>query len=430
MAYLAELDQLPKQGVSFPFYRDEEEDYLTPPDLRSAGPPSDAFLSAPSTPDLFGTVVKDANPTNPPRVKAAYEGVQAVNAQRPERKPAGFWRTLAGIGAGLGAGYANANSAAKGLPHGNGVAGIMDAVTHPGYAGKMADWQQKQQDALQTLKAAEAADKGEQDYLSEPVKRDYLTAETAHMGANTDKIHHDIAEEKAHDRYLTLKDGSVYDTKNQSTIWKPQTPPDERLAFATQHGWDPKDPAIQGWIMDGKSPTDQKPDRIQLIQGDNGWFSYDTVTHKADPIKGPTKNSKPDPLADDRLRIQAQEDSQKRLFTHQDVKADQNEIDRLQGQEQKLHKLRGALGRELRKKDDEYVNDPVTGRPMLDGNKKPMRKKQVWSQLQDQYDQATTQVQDLQEQQKRLHRRNLPGGAPAPAGGGGSIREQLGFPPK
>ncbi len=412
-AYLADLDQIRRWSADA--NEDDPEEYLPstptptpPPTVSSASDPEEDSPSDAGSP-LFGSPAKPTVGARSARVNSAYDAVQSVNAERPVRTKPGLWRTLATLGVGLGAGYSNATGKFK---HQD-VGGIVENGINGPYNRKMSDWQQKQKDSLETLKAAQEADKEEQDYLDAPVKRDEMSANAEYLRSHTDLNKHQIQGDKARDRYLTLKDGSVYDTRNQSTIWKPQTPPEERIAFAKQQGWDPSDPAIQGWIMDGKSPGDTRPDRVQMITGDDGIYAYDTVTKQKTPtgIKPPAKT---DPIVLENMRENARDDADNRRFDQQNRRNDQTEIDRLQNEEQKLHKLRGALGREMLKGDNDFVNDPVTGKPMLDGNKKPLRKKQVWQQLQDQYDQATAQAQDLNAQQKRLAQRNGGGASSDP----------------
>lgn len=405
-SYLADLDQLRNNSAD---PEEDDQDYLNPPppspSINSSDPEEDD--SAPAS-KLFGTPIKSA--AAQPRVKAAYDAVQSVNAERPTRTKPGFWRTLASLGVGLGAGYSNAGGKFKQQDVGQ----IVENGINGPYNRKMSDWQQKQKDAQETLKAAQEADKGEQEYLDAPVKREEIQANTDYLHSHTDLNRHQIDSEKARDRYLTLKDGSVYDTKNQSTIWKPQTPPDERIAFAKQQGWDPNDPAIQGWIMDGKSPGDTRPDRVQMVQGGDGFFhAYDTVTKQDTKLGIPTV-PKTDPMAMELQREDARANAQQNQFDQNNRRTDQLEIDKLQAQEQKLHHLRGAIGREMRKTDNEVLSDPETGKALFGKDKKPMRRKdappEYWDAMRERLDQATAQATDLNEQQQRLARRNGGGG--------------------
>lgn len=397
-SYLADLDQLRNNSAD---PEEDDQDYLNPPppppSINSSDPEEDD--SAPAS-KLFGTPIKSA--AAQPRVKAAYDAVQSVNAERPTRTKPGFWRTLASLGVGLGAGYSNAGGKFKQQDVGQ----IVENGINGPYNRKMSDWQQKQKDAQETLKAAQETDKGEQEYLDAPGKRaqtdantDYLHAETDWRKAEADKSRHQKpdgpkaihTETKVNGatgkmvQIVTYDDGTVQTT--------PLDIADEKKPKKVQSSRD---------IVDAKGKV------TQLI-------TYEDGSSEEKPVNA-TSAPKTDPLADDRLRIQAQEDSQRRTFDHQNTVNDQHEIDRLQTDEQKLHKLRGAIGREMRKGDNDMVNDPVTGKPMKDAAGKPVRKKQAWQSLQDQYDQATTQAQELQEQQKRLMRRNGGGASSDPLG--------------
>lgn len=135
-------------------------------------------VAKPSTP--AAPAESKPNPFGKPRATKAYEDLQNVQKQRPEKPKPSLWRTLAGIGTGFGIGYANAGGRIRPVDPTPAMRGIM----YGDYDERTAQWEDQVKHARENLDAARAADQDELEYLEAPVKQENLSAQTATMRAN------------------------------------------------------------------------------------------------------------------------------------------------------------------------------------------------------------------------------------------------------
>lgn len=182
----------------------DEEQALTPEFSRIESPPPEA--------SVFGTPVAGSakTPTQTPGQIAAARAAELAG-QRPERPKPGFWRTLGSIGAGLGAGYANATG--KNMPQVD-VGAVMDNIKYGGYNRKVGDWANTTADAERKAKDLMLAEKEAKDNATQVSTANLQDSQATYYKAHALQL----AKEK-NVRYIKLPGSAgIYDTQTETII--------------------------------------------------------------------------------------------------------------------------------------------------------------------------------------------------------------------
>lgn len=112
------------------------------------------------------------------KAEAAWERVDQMASERPERPKPGFWRNLAAFGAGTVAGYLNADGRVRSRVD---VPQVVNRVRFGDYDIKRADWGEKVGAATAAAKAAEAGEMRNERSRRTSAYEEFMTAQAEKM---------------------------------------------------------------------------------------------------------------------------------------------------------------------------------------------------------------------------------------------------------
>ncbi len=390
---------------------EDPEQVLTPEYTRISSPPPEARV--------FGTPVS-ASPAGlapPTPAETARTKAADIAGQRPQRPKPGFWRNLAAIGAGFGAGYSNATGKPN-MPQVD-VGAVMDNVKYGDYNRKVHNWAEQENDAALQAEQLGKAEAEQKANAAQASTANYQNAGARHLDALSEALQY----EKADKPYVSIGPRGTLNTSTGQIIGAPgpAAPKEPTNAFEAglrteraRLGRDLTLPEIaEVHKQTGGTGTVPNVPPAQLAMRaagkTTGVAEIDALTAKeAGSVLDRNNPEKPDPFALIGAREDAIDARTQQRATDLDRHTDQRQITDLQNKEQQLHTLRGALGRELSKADTAPANDPQTGRPVIDAKKKAVLVRTVRESLQNQYDQATKNAAELHQQQVALAERNRP----------------------
>nr|MDP9114647.1 hypothetical protein [Acidobacteriota bacterium] len=239
------------------------------PQLASATPIASApdaantpsYLDPDLDPDAYSPVHKGKTAADLRREQ------EELEAQRPDDKPPGFWRTLAGIGAGIGVGYLTRNP--------NMVAQVQGQIMRPG-AAKVQKWAGQVNDKASQAEAQEKIESDARAAQMGDANLAHLNAETRNQNSEADNRDLPGAppspEFEYHDGLIVNKRTGEVKPSGIPTTPKPLTAndfievlgPDKKLHRMKPDPVDPSKSVDYGIVPDGEPKVNTAPELAAL----------------------------------------------------------------------------------------------------------------------------------------------------------------------